>query len=756
MAALRRERATIVALAAILALGTVLRIVFWYGLVLVDPFAYADASASIARGLPAFDADALGGLYYTQYLRLSLEVPAASFYWLFGPGEIQSIAFPFLCSLGLAVLAFLIAVRVSGDRFAGILAAVITCVFPEAVINSTQFLPDTVAAFFSVATILAFWHGLDSSELSWQKRGAIFALAGFLWAIAFYGRQTAVGLALPLAALALYRRRFDPAMLWGIPPALLVGAAMSLLLLALGGEPFEDIRTVINEGRGSQPGALMYTDVDWTYVRTFTRDRKFIPLTGLTGLALVMIVVSWKDHPAQRRQVTSLLIVVAGLYFYFEHLMRLPSLYSWWKEPRYVLPLIPLLAALAGIGLSRWRALVSPASVPAVNGYIAVLLGVTFAFGMRSIDTDHDFWRTNRVDRLALEIAEVLKTRPEPVVYTWDNDLSRYLSFHTGLDETSHYERLTNTGYTQNRFDSDGRTRVTPGSLVVISPRQDHWSKPTAHAAHWERVWSDTSGASVWVVPASPPHVPALRISTRVGESVIATAAGLSGGRLFPQQHAVLTLGFQNAAAESTAMTVGLRCGESTIALREVVALPGMSFTSVDFPAAVDPDAPGRDCTVVARTPVGDWRPVLPLEVGFVHVFEPELSFSFDPDLERAKESGWYRYDNAAYEGGRALVAVQPWRPLELVAQGFEGGEAWVDLALFDYGDTGSNTLTISFGNATATVEWGSGTAGILHRVVHFTGLPPHPNLTIAVERQGQPGIVLDDIVVSSIPPPAE
>lgn len=751
----RRDGPTLLALATILALAAALRVFFWYGLVLADPFAYADASASIARGLPVFDHESLGSLYYTQYLRLSLEVPAAAFYWLFGPGEIQSIAFPFFCSLAAAVLAFLVALRVSGDRFAGLIAAFIAVTFPEAVINSTQFLPDTVAAFFSVATVLTFWQALDSPQKPWRHRAILFALTGLLWALAFYARQTALGLALPLAGLVLYRRRFDFTMLWGVPPALAVATAMSLLLLALGGEPFEDIRTVIGEGRGSQPGALMYSDIDWTYLHTFTRDRGFIPLTGVALLGTGFIALTWRDHPQQRRQVVSLLIVIAGLYLYFEHLMRLPSLYSWWKEPRYVLAMVPFLAALAGVGLTRWRAGVQPPYRRAVDAYIAVLLASLLAFNVASVDADHDYWRGHRVDRLALDLANFLDSRPEQVVYTWDDDLSRYMSFHTGLDRTSYYERLTGVGYTLNRFDSQGRTWVTPGSLVVISPHQDHWSKPTAHAPHWEKVWSDPSGASVWLVPEAPGPVTTLRLSTSIGANVTATAAGLSSERLFPQQHAVLTLSFQNSAAASATISLGLKCGESTLALREVNAAPGMTSTSLDFPTAIDPDSLEHDCSVMARTDSEIWRPLLPLEVGFITVFEPELNFSFDPELERDRASGWYRFDNARYEGGRALVAIAPWQPLRLEASAFPGGEAWVDLGLYDYGESAVNGIQVEFGGPPQVVEWSEPTAGVIHRVLHFENVQPGATLIVSVLRQGQQGLIIDDVVVSTIPPPS-
>ena len=101
----RRNLCTAAALAAILSLGLAVRVVFWYGLVNVDPYAYADAAESVARQQPVFDPDIIGALYYTQYLRLSLVVPAAIGYAGWGPGEVQSIAFPIACSLATGLIA---------------------------------------------------------------------------------------------------------------------------------------------------------------------------------------------------------------------------------------------------------------------------------------------------------------------------------------------------------------------------------------------------------------------------------------------------------------------------------------------------------------------------------------------------------------------------------------------------------------------------------------------------------------------------
>lgn len=265
-------------LVGILVVGLVLRIVFWYGFVNVDPFAYADGAASLARNKPVFDPEIVGSLYYTQYIRFSLVAPAGLLYAIFGPSEIVSTVFPIACSLGSAIVAYLLALKaVPGDRRAGLMAAFLAGLFPLAVINSTQFLPDTVMAFFAALAVLLFWHGVDSGDERWQRRALLFFATGVAWGMALYGRQTALGLALPFVALLIARRRVDPALLAGIPGGLLMLLVMNILLVTHGGEPLEDVRTALNEGRGSQPGALGYTDLDWSYARTLLTDRDVPP-----------------------------------------------------------------------------------------------------------------------------------------------------------------------------------------------------------------------------------------------------------------------------------------------------------------------------------------------------------------------------------------------------------------------------------------------------------------------------------------------
>ncbi|MGD9934307.1 MAG: glycosyltransferase family 39 protein [Dehalococcoidia bacterium] len=483
----RLDIAKCVALAAILVLGLSLRIVFWYGLVTVDPFAYADSAANIARWLPGFDRAIMGNLYYTQYTRFSLTVPAAAMYCVFGPGEWQSTVVPMAASLGTVILAYDLAARVAGAT-AGLFSAFLAAVFPLSVINSSQFLPDTMLMFWAGLTMVLFLRGLDGRTR--RRRALLFFATGLSWAFAFYAKQTAIALAIPFLMLLVARRRLYPEVCLGVPGALLVVAGVQFLLLSLGSSLFEDLRTVIGEGRDVQPGALGYTDLDLSYIEDLVSGGMFVPTTVafVAGLTAIIVLDGWRGMA--RWGPGALLALIAGQYLYFEFLMRLPSLYSWWKEPRYILPMLLPMFAIAGIGfatlLDRTRG--SGRKTTMICGLGG--LGAIATLSVVAVRDDHHYWQTHRIDALAIELAEAIEAEPEATVFTWDDDLARYLSFHLGLDRTTAYERSRNVGLVRNRFDpATGADLVEPDSLVVISAAQDRPGLVTAAEADWVPIW---------------------------------------------------------------------------------------------------------------------------------------------------------------------------------------------------------------------------------------------------------------------------
>lgn len=749
-ARMRGDRAAL-ALALILAAGLALRLWAFYGVVQWDCFAYADAAYSVSRWQPVFDPDLTGSLYFTQYIRLPLVLPAAALYRVFGAGDVTSTAFPIAASLAAALVAWWVARRVAGQA-AGLFAAALVAMSPLLASNSTSFLPDTVQAALLVGTmalLLEVHHGKHS-----RRQGAWLAFAaGITWMLAFYAKPTAVGLAIPLAGLVVVRRRIQPELLAGVAGAAAVVMAFELLLVNLGAGWFQDLHVLLTEGRGAQSGALGYTDLDWTYRNAMLRDPMLWPYTlaAVAGVTVTLlrrglrwILGGWY---------LSLLVTAAGLYFYFEFLMRLPSLYSWWKEPRYILPLELVMMTLTGIGLSdlagatrgRWRALGPAAAIAAA---VALAAGSVLA-----IEADHDRVRAARADALAVDLGAFFDAHRDGRVFHFSEDLALTLAYRMGLENGSFYQRAaTTTGRLRNRFDKDGRSAVKPGDYVVSLPGEDAWARPTVIPAHWELVLDLPGRAKVYHVPQSPaapatvsPVVPPVR-----AQQAEIVASGVSRGWAIPQEHVVLALSRAANISSATTLEVATSCDGERSAPRPLLLAAGVRAGAWDIPVDTLPAPRPRDCQFVVRNDVGDWVPVATVHVPVAITLRPEAGLPFDPV---DATGGWYRFDRPFLEDGGSAVALAGAPPLRLtLPEALVAGDYYVDLAVYDYGP-GENVLEVRLNGAATQVRWGGGEAGVRRVLVPLPGAKTGDTLELAPVTTGQAAVVIDALVVTDVAP---
>lgn len=755
---------TALALAGVLVLGLVLRIVFWYGMVNVDSYAYADSAAAIARWQPVFDPDLTGSLYYTQYVRLSLTIPAAVLYRLFGPGEVVSTVFPIACSLGTGVVAFCMARRAADDR-AGIFAAFLAVVFPLNVINSTQFLPDTVMTFFASLTMLLFLMAFEN-ELSRRNRALLYAAAGVSWALAFYARPTAVALMIPFGLLILVRRRIHPEFAALVAGGFAIIGLMNVLTTSLGAGFLEDIRTILTEGRGSQAGALGYADIDWTYFKDFLRDPMFVPTTalGLGGLLVLVARSGWRE--TYRGPAFHIILLVVGQYLYFEFLMRLPGLYSWWKEPRYILSLMVPLFVLAGVGMSKWLDARETRVRKATAVYVAGGLLFAFALSIGSVRDDHAYWETHRIDLLAQDVADFLDSEPEATVYTWNDDFARYLSFHAGLERASFYDRSQHKGLIRNRFDQGGHSMVTPGSFVVIHPGHDAEGRPAAAPGHWELAWEREGVLAIYRVPlARPVERPMASADRRELAPGVTLIAGASEpARAFPQQHVLLVLQFAEPLTQALSLDVSTLCAEDatpteftprdgTAPLIHSRMLPaGSPEVAVDVP--VDTLTSGVSCSLFVRAAEdGNWVRAAEVRVPVLRIIEPDAQYTFDRAFEQQRQSGWYRNNQPLFSAGGSVVAIEPWRELTLPMEAVSAGDYRLDLAVYDYGDGGENAVRVRLNGVERELRWGGdrGAPAVLHVIATFEDVPAGADFTVMPIVRGQDGLTIDSVILTGI-----
>jgi len=729
-------------LACVVLAGLAVRLAWWYGIVNVDPYAYADSAASIARWQTAFDPDLVGSLYYTQYIRFSLTIPAAVLYRFFGPGEGVSTIAPIAASLGTAVVAYRLAARPGGTA-AGLVAASLAAFFPLAVVNSTQFLPDTMMTFFASLAMLAYIEGLAPGR---SRRGRVlcFFLVGAAWALAFYGRPTAVALAIPFAALFALRRPWRLEVLAGVPGAAVVVLGVQLLLLSLGGTLFEDLHTLLTEGRGHAPGALQYSDVDFSYARYLWQDPMFLPLTLFAGGTIALGVIGGR-HSLPRWPAFELGVLAVGQYLYFEFLMRLPGLYSWWKEPRYAMSMLVPLFALAGVCVAAWLRALPPSARAAAGMWVAGALALYGVLGIDAVREDHAAWQQQRVGRVEEELADFLAGYPAVPVFTWNDDMARYLSFYTGLDDATVYDRAHNRGAVRNRFDPAGRSLVTPGAFVLVDPGQDLDGLATKVPAHWTRAW-ERGRLVLYRVPPLAPAPPA-------------AAAGIAvqAARAFPQQHVLVLVTLPEAANGLRAGEFGFACGVDAptgqpARVLERTLPAGTRAFAVDLP--VDTLVDGVLCAPLFRL-AGDeaWLRGEPVAVPAVRVAEPEHAFTVDRDLERSRESGWFRFDQPEFGDGGGAIAIEPWRPLTMTVDPVPAGSYQLQLRVYDYSGGGANRVLVSFGGVEREASWGSGSGGVITVTVDLPGTAGGDRIVVTPLEAGQDAILIDRAVLTAAPP---
>ncbi len=493
---LRRVRVEYLVLAGVILLGAAIRGYFDFGLVKVDPFTYADAAGSIARGERVYDAEVTGSVYYTQYIRLSLILPAALFYKLFGASDFASVAWPAALSLGMAVLAYIGGRMISGQT-AGLIGAAAVCFFPLNVINSTQFLPDIVLAAFSALAMISLVAATDLPDTTRRQRFWLYVVTGAAVALGCYARFTAVSMLPAMALIIVARRRIGYEVLGLAAGGLAVFALAQVFLVTYGASLFEDVRVIRAESEST-------LNIQFDYARTFLTDRMFWPFFVASGMGLALFV--WRRGPVAlyRSPVFPLMVLIAFQYIYLEFLMSLPAVVTWWKEPRYALPIV---FAVLVIGAAGWAEALVPVLTRRrwLGGAMAAGAGgLLLAAAVPPIADEYDFYvnaEGNRVDFDQLAIAKVIPR--DATVYVHDDDFARPLSYRMRLGGTFYERVVSDSGRLHQRLDGEGRSRVTPGSYVVTLPRESWWPLPTAPSPDWELVWEGASGVTVHRVPGT-------------------------------------------------------------------------------------------------------------------------------------------------------------------------------------------------------------------------------------------------------------
>lgn len=234
----------------VIAIVIALRVVFFVGLVSGDPQddgVYYGNALALAKDGPR---------YLDRYRNLPREFvanpidqfnvrplvtyPTAMLFRSFGEGEVVAVAWPFVCSVGLALVIIGLGTTLC-DRNVGLLAGVLFAFYPLDVIDATRILSDVQVGLCTASALLCAVQGIK------RQNRALFLLSGVLAAAGGLANARALlGLVALLCCLAVQRQvrwRHLAAVLLG---SAVVFAAESATYFALVGDPLLSWR--INAG----------------------------------------------------------------------------------------------------------------------------------------------------------------------------------------------------------------------------------------------------------------------------------------------------------------------------------------------------------------------------------------------------------------------------------------------------------------------------------------------------------------------------
>jgi hypothetical protein len=154
----------------ILLIGLFIRIYYFVGLNWSDDVHYVYLANQVLEGkfIPS----------YMTSLRLAMIFPLAFFFKLFGYSQFSAVLYPFLCSIGNIILAYLIG-KLIIDEKTGLIAALIMAFYPLDVNYATWIMPDVPLSFFHAFSIYLFLIG--EKERNRNK----MILAGFFSGVSY-------------------------------------------------------------------------------------------------------------------------------------------------------------------------------------------------------------------------------------------------------------------------------------------------------------------------------------------------------------------------------------------------------------------------------------------------------------------------------------------------------------------------------------------------------------------------------------------
>ena len=460
--------ATVIAVAAALAVGLVVRLACWTAAIGSDDLTHAWAATHlwhdpVERGMP----DGPDSPYTVNARRVGVNLPLAAAAAIAGPSETTFAAATLVESLLGIVACALFAGALAGRR-AAVIAAALAAVSPIDVWEATIFLQDTLWATLLAGTLAALAWGARTERWGW------WFVAGLGFGYLQYVKENAAILVAALVVIGAVRswraRRLDRGALWLVAGV----AAVQALACAYWWIAMDDPSYYVREWLSRQ-SAVEGLAPQRPFPHNVLRLGLYLGYDQALGLGLLVATyygIRWLrrgDAPARLRQ--DLAIVAALQVLLLLHVLR----WSAWTQ-RYLLQVTPLVIALGAAGLAGAWASAAPRRRTA--GLAAIVL--TTALGLLIGRPQHGPIRADVVRAAAAAIATTPADVPVYVVLG---------------PRAAHYaDRLLALldRYRHDRFHTTADARQVSRGLLVWSHLERHPERPPPPPGA-RRVFSGTS-----------------------------------------------------------------------------------------------------------------------------------------------------------------------------------------------------------------------------------------------------------------------
>jgi len=333
--------------------ASLLRIVFFTGVMGSDDLVYLESAIDIANGVwqtSHYD--------YCGAIRYGFNIPVAILIKIFGTNEFSLNLWPFICSIGEVVLVFILARLIWGLKTA-ILSSIIIASLPLHVSFAGRVLADAPLAFFITLSFFLFYIAEK------QKKAFLYLFTGLTIGFVFWIKEVVSIYAIVFLIYGLIQRKWRMEWFWLIIGSLTMISVNCFLFWLISGDFFHLFK-IIPSRNLIVFSSREYCGDPWYYFRYMFFDGRhtwLMPYLALLGLAIWVKQIIRK--PSRDIPETYIIIWAISLVLLFSFLVvSVNPLRFIMKQTNYMLIFMSPLSLLAGYFLMRSRGAIQGIILP--------------------------------------------------------------------------------------------------------------------------------------------------------------------------------------------------------------------------------------------------------------------------------------------------------------------------------------------------------------------------------------------------------